>query len=83
MYAHTHLHLRAIGTEVKVIDYRKVFQEDLKELTESSMTARNREFVGSGRWSLVQERLLTTGLSTERRYFGHSGVCSTVSGTFS
>lgn len=50
MYArtHTHLHLRAIGTEVQTTDDRKVFQEDLKELTESSMTARNREFAGSG-----------------------------------
>ena len=41
------------------------------------MTDRNWELVPDN-WSLVRERALTTGLSTERWYSEHSGVCRRV-----
>ena len=42
-----------------------------------SMPGRNRQFVPGG-WSLVRERVLTTGPSVEGRYSERSGVCRTV-----
>ena len=61
MHACTHAHThQGNGTEEKVSKKRKVFKEDLKELT-SRMTDRNRELVPNN-WSLVRERALTTGL---------------------
>jgi len=38
------------------------------------MADRNRELV-PGNWSLVRERVLTTGLCSEGWYSEHSGVC--------
>ena len=38
------------------------------------MAARNRESVEDN-WSLLRERVLTTGLCSEGWYFEHSGVC--------
>ena len=38
------------------------------------MTDRNRELVPNN-WSLVKERVQTTGLCLEGRYSEHSGVC--------
>ena len=38
------------------------------------MADRNRELVPDN-WSLVRERVLTTGLRSERWYSEHSGVC--------
>ena len=45
--------------EEKVFEKRKVFNEDLKELT-GRMTDRNRELVPNS-WSQVRDRALTTG----------------------
>ena len=72
---HTHTH-QGNGPEEKVSKKRKVFKEDLKELT-SRMTDRNRELVPNN-WSLVRERALTTGLCSEGWYSEHSGVCRRV-----
>ena len=51
---------------------RKVSKENLKQLTEA-MTGKNRELVADN-WSLVRERVLTTGLCSEGWYSEHSGV---------
>ena len=62
---HTHTPVAYQGnqgneTEEKIFKKRKVFKEDLKELT-GRMAHRNRELVPDN-WSLVRERALTTGL---------------------
>ena len=70
-HAHTHTHTRAHthrvvyqhqgnGTEEKGFKKRKVFKEDMEELTRGRMTDRNRELVPDN-WSLVRERAPTTG----------------------
>ena len=60
---HTHTHTpvayQGNGTEEKVFKKRKVFKEDLKELTRGRMADRNRELVPDN-WSLVRERALIT-----------------------
>ena len=38
------------------------------------MADKNRELIPDN-WSLVRERVLTTGLCSERWYSEHSGVC--------
>ena len=62
LHTHTHTHTlvayQGNETEEKVFKKRKVFKEDLKELT-GRMADRNRELVPDN-WSLVRERALTT-----------------------
>ena len=76
--AHTHTHTpvacqgyQGNETEEKVFKI-KVFKEDLKELTR--MVDRNRVLVPDN-WSLLRERVLTTGLCSEGWYSKHLGVC--------
>ena len=52
---------------------RKVFKEDLKELTEGEQQTET-ELVADN-WNLVRERMLTTGLCLEGWYSEHLGVC--------
>ena len=62
-----------MGPKKRFLKSKKVFKEDLKELT-GRMADRNRELV-PGSWSLVRERALPTGLTVEGWYSEHSGVC--------
>ena len=62
-----------MGPKKRFLKSKKVFKEDLKELT-GRMADRNRELV-PGSWSPVRERTLTTGLTVEGWYSEHSGVC--------
>ena len=59
MCAHAHTHTvvyQGYGTEEKFFKKRKVFKEDLKELTDiGRMTVRNKELVADN-WSLGRER---------------------------
>ena len=69
-HKHTHTPVTYQGnvgneTEEKVFKKRKVFKEDLKELTE-----RNRGLVPDN-WSLIRERALTLGLCSEGWYSVH------------
>ena len=66
-------YIRAMGPKKRFLKSKKVFKEDLKELT-GRMADRNRELV-PGSWSPVRERALPTGLTVEGWYSEHSGVC--------
>ena len=57
------------GTEEKVFEKRKVFKEDLKRADRGRMADRNRQLVPDN-WSLVRERMLTTGLCAEGQLAG-------------
>ena len=75
MHIHTHTVVyQGNGTEEKVFKKRKIFKEDLKELT-GRITDRNWELVPDN-WNVVRERALTTGLCSEGWYSEHSGVCT-------
>ena len=73
-HTHTHTSVAYQGnkTEEKLFLKRKVFKEDLKELT-GRMADRSRELVPDN-WSLVRERALTTGLCSEG-WYSEDSVC--------
>ena len=54
---------------------RKVFKDDLKELTEVEWRTETDSELVPDNWSLVKERVLTTGLCSEGWHSEHSGVC--------
>ena len=71
MNAHTHQsHIRTMRLKKKVFRKRKVFKEDLKELTEVEW------WTETGSWSQITGAgKETTGLWLEGWYSEHSGVC--------
>ena len=58
LHMHTHMHTlvsQGNGTEQKIFEKRKVFREDLEELTE---VEKQKQGVVPDRWSLVRERVM-------------------------
>ena len=73
-HTHTPVAYQGNNTEEKVFKKRKGFQWEFKRADRGRMVDRNKELVPYN-WSLVRERVLTTGLCSEGWYSEHFDLC--------